>query len=247
MPRFGGYVGNWFNGYVGVGRAMAELRWAAGFFFLEGDENCQGRWVAVASMERSRTWESKHWKPCLWMMNFELCCFGFLVRSVLFPVGKGGEQGADFQEPRVYLTEIADLLIMAWTILDRNSRPCLQAILGSFFFPTEKIADKICGCCCTGASIPFLSEIHVERLYNQTQNALFSFSITAKIKFCFVSGKLKLLEDCTATPGRDCGCSRGLQQLFDSYCYGDGSNHLIFVTRIKEVYFGSRQPFGFSV
>lgn len=33
MPRFGGYVGNWFNGYVGVGRAMAELRWAAGFFF----------------------------------------------------------------------------------------------------------------------------------------------------------------------------------------------------------------------
>ncbi|KAJ6888023.1 hypothetical protein NC652_029131 [Populus alba x Populus x berolinensis] len=52
---------------------------------------------------------------------------------------------------------------------------------------TENIANKICGCCCTGASIPFLSEIHVDRLYNQTQNALFSFSITAKIKFCFVS------------------------------------------------------------
>jgi len=48
MPRFGGFIGNWFNGYVGVGRAMAELRWAAGFFCLEGDENCQGRWVAVA-------------------------------------------------------------------------------------------------------------------------------------------------------------------------------------------------------
>ncbi|KAL9334701.1 hypothetical protein Peur_071882 [Populus x canadensis] len=59
-----------------------------------------------------------------------------------------------------------------------------------FFFPTEKIANKICGCCCTGASIPFLSEIHVDRLYNQTQNALFSFSITAKIKLCFVSGPL---------------------------------------------------------
>eukprot|EP00258_Populus_trichocarpa_P022241 XP_024438260.1 uncharacterized protein LOC112323296 isoform X2 [Populus trichocarpa] len=46
-------------------------------------------------------------------------------------------------------------------------------------------------------------------------------------------GKLKLLEDCTATPDPDCGCSRGLHQLFDSYCYGDGSNHLIFVTRTK--------------
>ena len=60
----------------------------------------------------------------------------------------------------------------------------------ALFFPTEKIANKICGCCCTEASIPFLSEIHVDRLYNQTQNALFSFSITAKIKFCFVSGPL---------------------------------------------------------
>ncbi|KAJ6888021.1 hypothetical protein NC652_029129 [Populus alba x Populus x berolinensis] len=37
----------------------------------------------------------------------------------------------------------------------------------------------------------------------------------------------------TATPNRDCGCSRGLQQLFDGDCYGDGPNHLIFVTRIK--------------
>uniref|UniRef100_A0A3N7FT09 Uncharacterized protein n=1 Tax=Populus trichocarpa TaxID=3694 RepID=A0A3N7FT09_POPTR len=104
-------------------------------------------------MERSRAWESKHWKPCLWMMNLE-----------------------DFQGPRVYLTEISDLLIMAWTIQDRNSRPCLQAILSFFCFPTEKIANKICGCCCTGASIPFLSEIHVDRLYNQTLNALFSIS-----------------------------------------------------------------------
>lgn len=42
----------------------------------------------------------------------------------------------------------------------------------------------------------------------------------------------------TATPNRDCGCSRGLQQLFDSDCYGDGPNHVIFVTRIKAV-FGS--------
>jgi len=33
MPWFGGYVGNWFNGYVVGGRAMAELRWAVGFFF----------------------------------------------------------------------------------------------------------------------------------------------------------------------------------------------------------------------
>jgi hypothetical protein len=65
---------------------------------------------------------------------------------------------------------------MAWTIQDRNSRPCLQAILSFFCFPTEKIANKICGCCCTGASIPFLSEIHVDRLYNQTLNALFSIS-----------------------------------------------------------------------
>jgi len=24
------------------------------------------------SMERSRTWESKHWKPCLWMMSLEV-------------------------------------------------------------------------------------------------------------------------------------------------------------------------------
>jgi hypothetical protein len=48
MPWFGGYVGNWFKGYVGVGRAMAELRWAVGFFFIGGDENCKGRWVAVA-------------------------------------------------------------------------------------------------------------------------------------------------------------------------------------------------------
>ncbi|KAG6753715.1 hypothetical protein POTOM_041712 [Populus tomentosa] len=46
-------------------------------------------------------------------------------------------------------------------------------------------------------------------------------------------GKLKLLEDCTATPNPDCGCSRGLNHLFCSYCYGNGSNHLIFVTRIK--------------
>jgi hypothetical protein len=44
---------------------------------------------------------------------------------------------------------------MACTIEERNSRPCLQAIL-SFFLPTEKIANKICGCGCTGASIPFL-------------------------------------------------------------------------------------------
>ncbi|KAL9372198.1 hypothetical protein Peur_034442 [Populus x canadensis] len=28
------------------------------------------------------------------MMSLEVCCFGFLARSVLFPVGKGGEQGA---------------------------------------------------------------------------------------------------------------------------------------------------------
>ncbi|KAJ6888038.1 hypothetical protein NC652_029142 [Populus alba x Populus x berolinensis] len=50
MPWFGGYVGNWFNGYFGAGRAMAELRWAVVVFiiFLEGDENCQGRWFAVA-------------------------------------------------------------------------------------------------------------------------------------------------------------------------------------------------------
>jgi len=34
MPWFGGYVGNWFNGYVSVGRAMAELRWAVGFCFF---------------------------------------------------------------------------------------------------------------------------------------------------------------------------------------------------------------------
>ncbi|KAJ6976803.1 hypothetical protein NC653_028847 [Populus alba x Populus x berolinensis] len=35
----------------------------------------------------------------------------------------------DYQEPEVYSTdEIADLLIMAWTSLGRNSRPCLQAI-----------------------------------------------------------------------------------------------------------------------
>jgi len=45
-----------------------------------------------------------------------------------------------------------------------------------FFFPTEKIANKIRGCCCTGASVPFLSEIHIDRLYNQTLNALFSIS-----------------------------------------------------------------------
>ena len=57
-----------------------------------------------------------------------------------------------------------------------------------------------------------------------------------------------LLEDCTATPNPNCGCSGGgVHQLFDGYCYGDGSNHLIFVTRIKEVYFGSRQPLRFSV
>ncbi|KAL9334704.1 hypothetical protein Peur_071885 [Populus x canadensis] len=146
MPRFGGYAGNWFNGYVGVGRAMAELRWAAGFFCLEGDENCQGRWVAVASMERSSTWESKHWKPYLWMMNFEL---------------------------------------------------------DQFYFQWEKEVNR---------------ELETEAV-----------------------GGLQ------STPNRDCGCSRGLQQLFDSYCYGDGSNHLIFVTRIKAVFFGSRQPFGFSV
>ncbi|KAJ6888026.1 hypothetical protein NC652_029131 [Populus alba x Populus x berolinensis] len=49
-----------------------------------------------------------------------------------------------------------------------------------------------------------------------------------------IAGKLKPLEDCTATPNPDCGCSRGLNHLFCSYCYGNGSNHLIFVTRIKE-------------
>ncbi|KAJ6976802.1 hypothetical protein NC653_028846 [Populus alba x Populus x berolinensis] len=48
-----------------------------------------------------------------------------------------------------------------------------------------------------------------------------------------IAGKLKLLEVCTATPNPDCGCSRGLNHLFCSYCYGNGSNHLIFVTRIK--------------
>jgi hypothetical protein len=26
-------------------------------------------------MERSRTWESKHWKPCLWMMSLEVLPF----------------------------------------------------------------------------------------------------------------------------------------------------------------------------
>lgn len=31
---------------------------------------------------------------CSYGMLLELCCFGFLARSVLFPVGKGGEQGA---------------------------------------------------------------------------------------------------------------------------------------------------------
>jgi hypothetical protein len=46
MLWFGGYVGNWFNGYVSVGRAMAELRWAVGFFFF-----FRGRWVAVAVRE----------------------------------------------------------------------------------------------------------------------------------------------------------------------------------------------------
>jgi hypothetical protein len=75
--------------------------------------------------------------------------------------------------------------------------------------------------------------------------------------------KLKLLEDCSATPDPECGCyccGDGSNQLifsvifinfltatvmemlpfavvfinfFDSYCYGDGSNQLIFVTRIK--------------
>ncbi|KAJ6976806.1 hypothetical protein NC653_028850 [Populus alba x Populus x berolinensis] len=60
--------------------------------------------------------------------------------------------GRDFQEPEVYSTEIADLLIMAWTILDRNTR-LLQAIyiLCFFFlFPREKIANKIFGRCCWG-------------------------------------------------------------------------------------------------
>lgn len=114
---------------------------------------------------------------------------------------------------------------MACTIEEKNSRPCLQAIL-SFFLPTEKIANKICGCGCTGASIPFLFFLRFRWLME-------------------IAGKLKLLEDCSATPNPNCGCS--LNQLFCSYCYGNGSNHLIFVTRIKEVYFGSNQPFSFSV
>ncbi|KAL9372200.1 hypothetical protein Peur_034444 [Populus x canadensis] len=87
------------------------------------------------------------------------------------------------------------------------------------FFPTEKIANKNCGCGCTGASIPFLFFLR--------------FSWLMEIAGAGTSWKLKLLEDCTATPNQDCGCSRRLHQLFDSYCYGDGSNHLIFVTRIK--------------
>ncbi|KAJ6888007.1 hypothetical protein NC652_029119 [Populus alba x Populus x berolinensis] len=147
--------------------------------------------------------------------NKELCCSGFLARSVLFPVGKGGEHGA-----------VSSIKIYIWCGGIRVN-----------FGLLKKIANKICGCCCTGASIPFLSEIHVDRLYNQTQNALFSFSITAMIKFCFVSGSQihegnrGCRRTATATPNRDCGCSRGLQQVFDSDCYGDGPNHL--VTRIK--------------
>ncbi|KAJ6888025.1 hypothetical protein NC652_029131 [Populus alba x Populus x berolinensis] len=103
MQWFGGYVGNWFNGYFGVGRAMAELRWA---------------------------------------------------------------------------------------------------VLDQFCFQWEKEVNR-------------------------------------KLWLMEIAGKLKPLEDCTATPNPDCGCSRGLNHLFCSYCYGNGSNHLIFVTRIKEVYFGS--------
>ncbi|KAJ6976800.1 LOW QUALITY PROTEIN: hypothetical protein NC653_028844 [Populus alba x Populus x berolinensis] len=237
MPWFGGYGGSWFNGYVGVGRAMAELRWAVGEMRIARGDGLRWWSVGFGSVEYRGIILLLQRKNS--NLDLEEGRDRRRLKLSSLTVGKGGEHGADFQEPRVYLTEIADLLIMAWTILDRNSRPCLHAILSSFFFPTEKIANKICGCCCTGASIPFLSEIHVDRLYNQTQNALFSFSITAMIKFCFVSGSQihegnrGCRRTATATPNRDCGCSRGLQQLFDSDCDGDGPNHLIFVTRIK--------------
>ncbi|XP_011012076.1 PREDICTED: uncharacterized protein LOC105116420 [Populus euphratica] len=38
------------------------------------------------SMERSRTWESKHWKPCLRMMNFEVGLAGCSSRCCVFSV-----------------------------------------------------------------------------------------------------------------------------------------------------------------
>ncbi|KAJ6888010.1 hypothetical protein NC652_029119 [Populus alba x Populus x berolinensis] len=226
MPWFGGYVGSWFNGYVGVGRAMAELRWAVVFFFFWREMRiARGdglRWRSVGfgfveyrgiNLLLQRKNSNRDLEEGRDRRRLKLS--SLTARSVLFPVGKGGEHGA-----------VSSIKIYIWCGGIRVN-----------FGLLKKIANKICGCCCTGASIPFLSEIHVDRLYNQTQNALFSFSITAMIKFCFVSGSQihegnrGCRRTATATPNRDCGCSRGLQQVFDSDCYGDGPNHL--VTRIK--------------
>ncbi|KAG6752736.1 hypothetical protein POTOM_042772 [Populus tomentosa] len=102
MPWFGGYVGNWFNGYVGVGRAMAEMRWAVGLYGKEQDmgiaaleamhmdmmDSTMEALEAMLMDDEFRVWS------CSYGMLLELCCFGFLARSVLCPVGKGGEQGA---------------------------------------------------------------------------------------------------------------------------------------------------------
>ncbi|KAG6752741.1 hypothetical protein POTOM_042777 [Populus tomentosa] len=130
----------------------------------------------------------------------------------------------DFQEPRVYFTEIADLLIMAWTILGRNSRPCLQVIYSVLLllFSNRKDSKQdlwpllqwgihyfslLSGFMLTDCAIKhttLYSAAHVQtRLDSASPSCLVTKRSTSNITY-LLKAKLKLLEDCSATPDPEC-------------------------------------------